>query len=90
MLAQEGSYVRKRGGFATKHVWVTAFDPDEKYASGDYPNVHAGGDGLPRYVAQNRNIENTDHRACGTPSATPMSASPRIFRSCRSNMPASC
>jgi primary-amine oxidase len=60
MLAQEGSYVRKRGGFATKHVWVTAYDPAEKYASGDYPNVHAGGDGLPRYVQQNRNIENTD------------------------------
>jgi primary-amine oxidase len=60
MLAQEGSYVRKRGGFATRHVWVTAFDPDEKYASGDYPNNHAGGDGLPRYAAQNRNIENTD------------------------------
>jgi primary-amine oxidase len=60
MLAQEGSFVRSRGGFATKHVWVTAFDPAEKYASGDYPNVHAGGDGLPRYAAQNRPIENTD------------------------------
>ncbi len=60
MLAQEGSFVRKRGGFATKHVWVTAYDPAEKYASGDYPNVHAGNDGLPRYVQQNRNIENTD------------------------------
>jgi primary-amine oxidase len=60
MLAQEGSFVRKRGGFATKHVWVTAYDPAEKYASGDYPNVHAGGDGLPRYIEQNRNIENTD------------------------------
>lgn len=60
MLAQEGSFVRKRGGFATRHVWVTAYDPAEKYASGDYPNVHAGGDGLPRYIEQNRNIENTD------------------------------
>lgn len=60
MLAQEESYVRKRGGFATKHVWVTAFDPAEKYASGDYPNVHAGGDGLPRYVKQDRPIENAD------------------------------
>ena len=60
MLAQEGSFVRKRGGFATKHVWVTAYDPKEKYASGDYPNVHAGGDGLPRYIQQNRNLENTD------------------------------
>jgi primary-amine oxidase len=60
MMAQEGSFVRKRGGFATKHVWVTPYDPAEKYASGDYPNVHAGGDGLPKYIEQNRNIENTD------------------------------
>lgn len=59
-LAQEGSFVRRRGGFATRHVWVTAYDPAEKYASGDYPNVHAGGDGLPRYVQQNRPIENAD------------------------------
>ncbi|MGY3697627.1 primary-amine oxidase [Bradyrhizobium sp. USDA 3240] len=60
MLAQEGSSVHKRAGFATRHVWVTAYDPAEKYASGDYPNVHAGGDGLPRYIRQNRNIDNAD------------------------------
>jgi len=60
MLAQEGATVRDRGGFATKHVWVTRFDKAEKYASGDYPNVHAGGDGLPRYIQQNRPIENED------------------------------
>jgi primary-amine oxidase len=60
MLAQEGSPVRARGGFATKHVWVTPFDSREKYASGDYPNVHAGGDGLPRYVQQNRALVNQD------------------------------
>jgi len=60
MLAQEGSSVRKRAGFATKHIWVTAYDPTEKYASGDYPNLNAGGDGLPRYIEQNRSIENGD------------------------------
>ncbi|MCM2397013.1 primary-amine oxidase [Rhizobium sp. S95] len=60
MLAQEGSTVASRGGFARKHIWVTAFDPAEKYASGDYPNVHAGGDGLPKYVTANRPIENAD------------------------------
>jgi len=60
MLAQDGSSVQRRGGFAAKHLWVTPFHPEEKYASGDYPNVHAGGDGLPRYAAQNRPIENTD------------------------------
>ncbi|MBB1248498.1 primary-amine oxidase [Rhizobium sp. G21] len=60
MLAQPGSTVARRGGFAKKHIWVTAYDPKEKYASGDYPNVHAGGDGLPKYVEQNRDIDNAD------------------------------
>jgi len=60
MLAQPDSTVAQRGGFAKKHIWITAFDAREKYASGDYPNVHAGGDGLPGYVKQNREIENAD------------------------------
>jgi primary-amine oxidase len=60
MLAQEGSFMAKRGGFATKHVWVTKFDPDERYASGEFPNQHAGGDGLPKYIQQNRAIENEE------------------------------
>ena len=60
MLAQEGCSMRSRGGFATKHIWVTKYDPSERYASGAFPNQHAGGDGLPKYAAQNRPIENTD------------------------------
>lgn len=60
MLADPGATVRQRGGFATRHVWVTPFDPAERYASGDYPNNHAGGDGLPRYCAQDRPVENAD------------------------------
>jgi len=60
MLADPGSKVRQRGGFATRHVWVTPYDTTQRYASGDYPNQHAGGDGLPRYIEANRNVENED------------------------------
>ncbi|MGL4813205.1 MAG: primary-amine oxidase [Beijerinckiaceae bacterium] len=60
LLAQEQCYMRQRGGFATKHVWATPFDPAERYASGEFPNQHAGGDGLPKYIRNNRPIENTD------------------------------
>lgn len=60
MLAQEGCSMRERGAFATKHVWVTRYDPAERYASGNFPNQHAGGDGLPKYIQQNRPIENED------------------------------
>jgi primary-amine oxidase len=60
LLAQPGSSIDRRGGFATKHLWVTRYAADERYATGNYPNQHAGGDGLPRYVQQNRSIENED------------------------------
>jgi primary-amine oxidase len=51
MLAQKSCYMTSRGGFATKHVWVTRYAPDEHYASGEFPNQHAGGDGLPKYTS---------------------------------------
>jgi primary-amine oxidase len=49
-----------RAGFTQEHVWVTAYDPAERFAAGDYPNQHPGGDGLPRYAAADRPTENTD------------------------------
>ena len=33
MLAQDTCYMCTRGGFATKHVWVTRYASDERYAS---------------------------------------------------------
>jgi primary-amine oxidase len=59
-FAQGGSSVLKRAGFTTKHLWVTPYDPRERYAAGEYPNQHAGGAGLPAYTAANRSITNTD------------------------------
>ncbi|HEY6890439.1 MAG TPA: primary-amine oxidase [Solirubrobacter sp.] len=49
-----------RAGFTQEHVWVTAYDPSERFAAGDYPNQHPGGDGLPRYAAADRPTEGTD------------------------------
>jgi primary-amine oxidase len=59
-FAQEGSSVLQRGAFTTKHLWVTAYSPRERYGAGDYPNQHSGGAGLPAYTAANRSITNTD------------------------------
>jgi primary-amine oxidase len=50
----------QRAGYATKHLWVTAYDPRERYAAGDYPYQHPGGAGLPSYVRAPRPLENTD------------------------------
>jgi primary-amine oxidase len=56
----EGSSLVKRAGFTRNHLWVTRYDPREMHAAGQYPNQHAGGDGLPRWTASDRPVENTD------------------------------
>ncbi len=58
--ASQDSSVIKRAGFLNNHLYVTKYDSNEKYATGNYPNQHKGGDGLPKYVSANRNIENED------------------------------
>ncbi len=59
-LFAAGSPQWQRGGFARAHLWVTAYDPAQRYAAGDYPNQQPGGDGLPAYIRQNRSLEKTD------------------------------
>jgi len=52
--------VTRRAGFMTRHLWVTRYDPRERYAAGEYPNQHPGGAGLPSYVQDDAPLENTD------------------------------
>ena len=52
--------VTQRAVFATKHLWVTPYQPDERFPAGDYPNQHPGGAGLPAWTKADRLIENTD------------------------------
>lgn len=59
-LFADGSRQAQRGGFTRAHFWVTAYDPAERYAAGDYPNQQQGGDGLPTYVQKNRALEKAD------------------------------
>jgi len=59
-FASPGAWWRKRARFVDHHVWVTPWHEDENFAAGDYPNQSAGDDGLIRWTAQDRPIENTD------------------------------
>jgi len=60
LLAGAGSSIGRRAGFATRNLWVTPYAPDERWAAGEYPNQHVGGDGLPRWTAANRPLVDTD------------------------------
>ncbi|HEY2268532.1 MAG TPA: tyramine oxidase, partial [Streptosporangiaceae bacterium] len=55
-----GSPVARRAAFITRQLWVTAYDRDELFATGDYPNQSAGGGGLPAFVEQDRSLVDTD------------------------------
>lgn len=59
LLAAPDSSIARRAAFATHHLWVTPFDPNEQFPAGDYPNQHAGGAGLAAWTQANRSIENT-------------------------------
>jgi primary-amine oxidase len=59
-FAHPGSAVARRAGFTANPLWVTAYDRDEIFATGDYPNQAEGGDGLPAFVEAGRNLTDTD------------------------------
>ena len=58
--AQPTAAIMKRAGFLTKNLWVTPYQPTERYPAGDYPNQHTGGDGLPKWTQADRDIAATD------------------------------
>ena len=60
LLADPGSSVRARAGFAAFHLWVTRYDPAQRYPAGDFVNQHPGGAGLPAFVAGDRDIDGAD------------------------------
>jgi primary-amine oxidase len=59
-FARLDSSFARRAGFAYNHVWVTPYAARERYAAGEYPNQHEGGEGLPRWIEQRRSIEDED------------------------------
>ncbi len=60
LLADEESSVARRAAFATRDLWVTRFAEDERYPTGDFVNQHAGGAGLPAYMAADRDLDGQD------------------------------
>jgi primary-amine oxidase len=59
-FAHPGSAVARRAPFMFSPLWVTAYDKDELFATGDYPNQAAGGAGLPAFAARERSLTDTD------------------------------
>ena len=50
LLADDTSSIASRAAFATKNLFVTKYDPAERYAAGDFVNQHPGGAGIPAFI----------------------------------------
>ncbi len=59
-FAQPDAAVMRRAGFIREHLWVTPYEPGERYAAGEYPSQHRGGAGLPEWTRRNRAIVDRD------------------------------
>jgi primary-amine oxidase len=59
-LLPSSEWPQKRAGFSEHSLWVTPYDPTERYVSGVYVMGSKGDDSLPEWVKQNRSIMNTD------------------------------
>jgi primary-amine oxidase len=59
-LAGRRSPTVRRAGFTEYELWVTAHDPEQRYAAGDYPYRREGQGGLPVYAAADRPVDGTD------------------------------
>lgn len=49
-----------RLSFMDKQIWVTRYDPQERYPEGKYPNRSTSDSGLGQFTANNQTIENSD------------------------------
>ncbi len=59
-FARPGTAFLKRAAFTEHNLWVTPYSQGERYPAGEYPNQHAGGDGLPAWTRDNRSIQETN------------------------------
>jgi len=60
LLADPASPLAARASFATRALWVTRYDPAQRYPAGDFVNQSPGGGGLPAYIAADRDLDGQD------------------------------
>lgn len=59
-FAHDGASLLRRAGFIRHNLWVTAYDPAQRYASGDYINQNPAPDGIEQWIKRDRPLENAD------------------------------
>lgn len=69
-LFSKDDWLFNRVNFMDKQLWVTNYDPNERYPEGKYPNRSKTDTGLKHFVEDNSSIENKDNVVWMTTGAT--------------------
>jgi len=59
-MIDESSPAFQRAQVIGHTLWVTPYEPGERWPSGEFPNLSAADNGLPAWTARNRPIQGTD------------------------------
>lgn len=51
---------QQRASFSSAGLWVTRYNPNERFAAGAYPNQNHEVEGLPKFVADRQSVVNQD------------------------------
>ncbi len=60
LLADDASSIARRAAFTRKHLWVTAYDENERFPSGEYVNRNDGTTGIDTWVRADRPLDGAD------------------------------
>ncbi|MBQ7803085.1 primary-amine oxidase [Rhodococcus sp. (in: high G+C Gram-positive bacteria)] len=60
LMMDPSSSVSMRAAFTTKHLFVTRYDPAERYAAGDFVTNSPGGGGIPQFIADDAPLVGED------------------------------
>jgi primary-amine oxidase len=68
-FAQEDASLLRRAGFIRHNLWITAYDPAQRHAAGDYINQNSAPDGLDQWIKRMISRSRIRISSPGTPSA---------------------
>lgn len=57
LLADDDSSIGKRATVMNHPIWVTRYQADQRYPTGDYPNQNPGNEGIRDWVKEDRDID---------------------------------
>lgn len=58
LYARPGSVVERKAPFVSKNLWVSSYDPEQRFIAGEYPNQgELGDDGVHLWQQANRSID---------------------------------